>query len=82
MDNHWRDLLDTTCLGDDMVDDTTDPFERCPFCDAQPLPMDEQPVSGLHAYTEIYTCGTTVDHVIGCADIKPIVRVCCKLCQK
>jgi hypothetical protein len=39
---------------------TTDKVETCPICKAKQLPEDQQPQSGLHAYTIKYECGAQV----------------------
>lgn len=49
--------------------------EKCPFCGGNPLPEEQQPYTGLHAYTIKYHCGAEIVYVIGRPD-HDIVKCC------
>ena len=38
---------------------------NCPICNKPPLPENQQPQLGTHAYTTIYECGTEIDRAFG-----------------
>ena len=43
----------------------TDKQPGCPYCRSRPLPADDQPYPGTHAFSVKYTCGGQTVHTIG-----------------
>lgn len=48
-----------------MIDNIKPNLEFCPICNAEVVPLSEQPIASTHAYSILFKCGNTVDIIIG-----------------